>query len=386
MIMTFWWPCCAGFVPVCRAELASSAQRARAGASQARCRPAKTAAARAPIQSGGAAHGAGPGRPAGTPATRARGGSGRAACRSPGAGRRSSNRARNAWYLAARSPRCQACSTSERCAPIPANGPVNEKVSAARPSCSVTCFASASRAGCGLTHTPGSGLPKPAQVSRVRSLWRSCRRVSGTVTSSDQPAAVPGGRVAAEGVDARRPLGEQLVARLRQRPPHAVAYRCAVIQPLGGQPGQRLAGRLLLEPEPPATWSSVAVHGGSSAGSTNSPRIGQRERAGAAGSAVLTPDTDGRPRAVSSAAVGGRLDMTCFPWHCVPDWLPAGLTRPAVDSILQVIDGALNVCRGYVHRVSRGRDGTSHACRVFQRQRVPRWTARSRRAGAAISP
>ena len=223
--------CCAGFVPFAGRSWpvrpsGPGRVRPRRGAGPRRRPP------RGPRSSpAGAAHGAGPGRPAGTPATRARGGSGRAACRSPGAGRRSSNRARNAWYLAARSPRCQACSTSERCAPIPANGPVNEKVSAARPSCSVTCFASASRAGCGLTHTPGSGLPKPAQVSRVRSLWRSCRRVSGTVTSSDQPAAVPGGRVAAEGVDARRPLGEQLVARLRQRPPHAVAYRCAVIQP-----------------------------------------------------------------------------------------------------------------------------------------------------------
>ena len=80
--------------------------------------------------------------------------------------------------------RSQACATTSRSAPIPPNGPTNELVTAVSSRSAITRATSSCFAGSGVTHTPGVGEPSPAQASRVRSRCRSCRRDSGTLTSS----------------------------------------------------------------------------------------------------------------------------------------------------------------------------------------------------------
>src|SRR5215470_3100295 len=135
--------------------------------------------------------------------------------------------------------------------------------------------------------------------------------------------------------------------------------RWAMIQPSAASLARAWRADFSPSPRPPATWSRVEVHGGSPAGSTNSPRtVSSSERA--------LPDPpsgrragEGTPRPGSSAAGGG---MTC----CILGLLlGVADTGRAAYSILQVIDGALNVCRGYVHRVPRGRMGPAMPVESF---------------------
>ncbi|HEV3381126.1 MAG TPA: hypothetical protein VG142_09125 [Trebonia sp.] len=96
----------------------------------------------------------------------------------------------NRSYSASIADRFHASATMDLTSPRPVRSPVNTWAPSVTPASCKTLIASASREACGLIHRPAPSEPKPAQLSRVRTMCRDPRSLSGmrACTTTHRPS------------------------------------------------------------------------------------------------------------------------------------------------------------------------------------------------------
>src|SRR5450759_234996 len=111
-----------------------------------------------------------------------------------------------------------------------------------------------------------------------------------------EPTAIPWARLTHEAVDALGAFAQELVTGAGQLPADPSAVPGRGHQTLAGDPGQRLTGRLLLDPESAEGFDHRARPDLDAAGKDELPKDREQQRARAGGACLaLTAGRLGRP-------------------------------------------------------------------------------------------